>query len=92
MTPFEYLSLVEHPELANQVRIRGLRFLSALAEWVTDKSFSNDSDARWWITHDMTYADMCHSMLLNDAQFQVECERRARVARDELEREARPCQ
>jgi hypothetical protein len=82
MTPFEYLSLVVHPELAN-VRIRGLRFLSAVTEWVTDTVFANASDARWWITHDMTYAEMCHAVLLEDDQFQVEYERRARPLESE---------
>lgn len=81
IAPFEFLSLMEHAELAEHVRIRGLRFLSASAEWVTTKVFENASDARWWITHDMPYPEMCHAVLIEDAQLQVECERRARIAR-----------
>ena len=43
--------------------------------------FENASDARWWITHDMPYADMCHALLVEDTKIQAECERRARIAR-----------
>ena len=80
MTPFEFLAIVEHPELADHTSIRGMRFLSPIAEWVTDKVFASASDARWWVTHEMNYSDMCHAMWLEDASFQAEYERRNRTA------------
>lgn len=80
MNPFEYLAIDEHTELADHVRLRGMRFLSPTVEWVTNRVFSNASDARWWVTHEMNYADMCHAMWLEDDQFQAEYERRNRTA------------